>query len=811
MRTARTVTAVLAALTMAATLAIATGPANAEHASGPTGAARTDAKRVALGHGTACVILDNGQARCWGNNNVGQTGTGVNRTPLGRDESPDTLPTVGIEAERTITEIDSGQYATCALLDNASVRCWGGSNEGVRGVPGGPGRIGDDELPTVIPPVTLGGTPTAIAAGYFSNCALLTTGDMRCWGSGSSGLLGTGNSTDIGDDETPASIPAVDLGPPATALTVGRFHGCAILNDGSVRCWGGGSALPTGGVSGGVPTGNPSFLLGGKKATAISAGNNATCALNEDQDVYCWGNGDAAQLSTGTNTTIKDPTKVDLGSRKIVALDLGDAHACVVDTAGAVLCWGESSNGRLGYGNLDDIGDDEPPTSGGSIDVGGRAVKAVSAGFKGTCVVLDNDTVRCWGDAAEIGSGQPLDIGDDEKPTAIPPVNYVGTATFKALDKPARILETRAGEPGPAPVQGKGIVAANGRIDVQVAGVGGVPDKNVYAVVLNVTIAASTNRGFVTAWPKGTAQPTASNINVTGPGQTAPNSVIVPISADGQISIFTKGGGHLVADVFGYFESAASARAGRLIGVSPARVFDTRPSESAPGPKGKLPANGTIEVKVTGANDVPNSGVSAVVLNVTATQATDRGFITVFPGNVARPDTSNINLAGPGATRPNTVIVPVSPTGTVKFFTQKGAHLLADISGYFTDATAVDTDDGLFVRINPSRLLDSRSPNPTPIPPGGTTSFAVTGRLGIPSTANAVALNFTGTDALDRGFVTAWPSDQAQGDTSSLNIPAAGETIANLGVIPLTMPSGRVSLFTQKGANLIADTSGYFL
>ena len=143
-------------------------------------------------------------------------------------------------------------------------------------------------------------------------------------------------------------------------------------------------------------------------------------------------------------------------------------------------------------------------------------------------------------------------------------------------------------------------------------------------------------------------------------------------------------------------------------------------------------------------------------------------------------------------------------------YSKSGAHLLADVSGYFTDDTAPDTDDGLFVPLVPARLLDSRGAG-APIPPGGTTSFAVTGELGIPSTANAVVLNLTAVRSTARGFVTGWPSDETQPGSSNLNVSGPSENIANLAVLPLRMPSGRISLFTLGGSHLLADTSGYFL
>ena len=132
------------------------------------------------------------------------------------------------------------------------------------------------------------------------------------------------------------------------------------------------------------------------------------------------------------------------------------------------------------------------------------------------------------------------------------------------------------------------------------------------------------------------------------------------------------------------------------------------------------------------------------------------------------------------------------------------------MSGYFTDESAEDTDDGLFVPIAPERLLDTRNAG-AQVPAGGTTDFAVTGRVGIPSTANAVALNLTAVRSLGSGFVTGWPSDENQPLASNLNVAAADVTIANLAVLPLRQPSGRISLFTEGGAHLLGDTTGYFL
>ncbi len=194
---------------------------NAEHAgapfdaSSPPGELRADASRLSLGHNTACVILDAGTVRCWGSNNQGQVGLGISQTPIGANETPDSFPTLDLGGLRAL-EVATSESHSCARLIDRSVRCWGGQTFGpMLGVPGSPGRVGDNESPTAIPPVSLGLAANAIAVGNLHSCALLEDGSVRCWGDGRFGQLGQGNREDIGDNETPASVRA--LGPGRTA------------------------------------------------------------------------------------------------------------------------------------------------------------------------------------------------------------------------------------------------------------------------------------------------------------------------------------------------------------------------------------------------------------------------------------------------------------------------------------------------------------------------------------------------------------------------------------------------------------------
>ena len=142
----------------------------------------------------------------------------------------------------TVTQISLGFSHTCALLNTGKVRCWGDGEYGQLGY-GNENDIGDDngETPASAGDVNVGGTVTQISLGSYHTCALLNTGNVRCWGWGSLGRLGYGNETDIGDDETPADAGDVNVGGTVVQISAGLYHTCALLNTGKVRCWGEGS------------------------------------------------------------------------------------------------------------------------------------------------------------------------------------------------------------------------------------------------------------------------------------------------------------------------------------------------------------------------------------------------------------------------------------------------------------------------------------------------------------------------------------------------------------------------------------------
>lgn len=248
--------------------------------------------------------------------------------------------------------------------------------------------------------------------------------------------------------------------------------------------------------------------------------------------------------------------------------------------------------------------------------------------------------------------------------------------------------------------------------------------------------------------------------------------------------------------------------------VAPARVLDTRSAVGVP-TTSPIGTGATLRLPVTGANGVPSSGVTAVVLNVTATESTDGGFLTLYPDGQPRPASSNLNFVA-GQTIPNLVTVPVGSDGAVDIYNRFGTvHVVADIFGYFTD----DGTGYKFHTSTPQRLLDTRSGQgvtagqATPVGPGGVLSLPLTdtagpGNTGPLASAAALMLNVTVTGSTDGGFLTVYPSNVARPTSSNLNY-VAGDTIPNAVVTPVNGPA--IDFYNRFGTvQVIADLFGYY-
>jgi alpha-tubulin suppressor-like RCC1 family protein len=349
-------------------------------------------KAIAAGAGHSCAILGDGAVKCWGDNEFGQLGLGDTRNRGDDpDEMGDALPTVDLGGWSAVA-ISAGAAHTCAILDNGSVKCWGigdarlgTSASGNRG--DSPFEMGDS-LPAVS--LGVGRTAKAVAAGQARTCAVLDDGSVQCWGSNVDGELGIGSKATM-------TKGAVQLGSQAATVVVGWHHACALVEGGAVKCWGT----------------NREGELGSEDKMSRGA---SPADMGNGLPVVNLGQGATALASTWT-------------------------HTCAILDDGAVKCWGNNSSAELGVGDANnrgsargEMGDALPP-----VDLGaGRTARAIAAGTHTTCAVLDNGAVKCWGTNfnGTLGIGGASDKrGDDraEMGDALPVINLGKNRTAKAI------------------------------------------------------------------------------------------------------------------------------------------------------------------------------------------------------------------------------------------------------------------------------------------------------------------------------------------------------------------------------------------
>ena len=297
---------------------------------------------VCVGRFNSCALLNNGEVKCWGSNGNGYTGPGQSKN-LGRAprEVGDTFHTIDFGKNRTAIQMSCGWYHACALLDNQRVKCWGRNSDlhytGYLGIDSRELSIGNfpNSMGDNLPFVDLGiNAPVAqISAALDFSCALLVSGEIKCWGNGEFGQLGQGNNRHIVGlserDQMGDSLAAIDIGTNRAALEIvtGDYHVCAILNEGSVLCWGHkyafGSEKDIGDCVSEIGNNLAPIDLGTKvKVIQLSASTEHTCALLDTRELKCWGYGDYGKLGQGSTTSYGDASVGRMGDG-LPPIDLG--------------------------------------------------------------------------------------------------------------------------------------------------------------------------------------------------------------------------------------------------------------------------------------------------------------------------------------------------------------------------------------------------------------------------------------------------------------------------------------------------------
>jgi len=330
-----------------------------------------DAVALSLGSGHlhSCAVLPGGDVQCWGSNLFGQLGLGNNGN-VGDDEVPGALVTdvVGV-----VDRVVGGSGHTCVVSNTGAVRCWGNNESGQLGQ----GDTDDIDLPDDIAAIALGVAAVEVGTGDAHTCARTVDGDIYCWGLGDNGRLGYADTETIGDDEAPSEAGPVDIGGSAIQIAVGWDHTCALLEGGDVRCWGPGGAGRLGyGDTEAIGNDETPASVGpvdlGGAAVQISLGNGFSCALMDDGSVRCWGFGNHGRLGTGGTTNIGDDevpssiAPIDLGGEAVM-ISTGLEHSCAIMATNHVRCWGRGFYGQLGYASTNNIGDNEAPASAGNV------------------------------------------------------------------------------------------------------------------------------------------------------------------------------------------------------------------------------------------------------------------------------------------------------------------------------------------------------------------------------------------------------------------------------------------------------------
>jgi hypothetical protein len=360
---------------------------------------------------------------------------------------------------------------------------------------------------------------------------------------------------------------------------------------------------------------------------------------------------------------------------------------------------------------------------------------------------------------------------------------------------PVRLADSRTGAGVP-----KAKLGAGATVTVTAAGAPGVPASGVVAVVVNVTAVGATASTYLSVFPTGgSGATTSSSVNVT-PGIPIPNLVTSKTDALGRVSVYNSAGStDLLVDLVGYYvrDTGSGFQA-----LTPARVLDTRGGIGAP--RAKLGPGGTVTLKVAGTAGLPASGLTAVVLNVTAVNASQTSYVSVYPkGFAGGPATSSLNVTS-GRTVANLVVSKVSADGYVTLFNSVGTvDLVADATGWFDAAGAP------FSAVAPVRVLDTRLT--TALGTGEARSFGVASASSLPT---GVALNVAGVGPTVPTYLSLYPlgvPDATGKATSTLQV-YPGTVRANgvlVGVTCCSPPMERVANYSGR-VNVLADVTGFY-
>lgn len=299
----------------------------------------TGVTAIAVGSQHTCALKTDGTLRCWGANDHGQLGNG---------KTTNSNAPVKVTGLAGVTTFTAGFFHSCAVIAGGVVKCWGRNDTGALG------NNSHTDSSTAVSVTGLSGI-TGLGAGEYHTCAVTASKSLECWGDNEAGQLGDGQSLDGPTYDSPVPVAVTGLGGSVSSVDGGQYHTCALLTSGNVQCWGDNTYGQLGNGTN-TQSNSPITVSAMSGATKVATGANHSCAVLASGAAKCWGfNGSGGvgygQLGNGSFNDSTTPVSVSyLGTAVNIAGGTFSTCAALID--GSADCWGNNTNGQLGNGTV---------------------------------------------------------------------------------------------------------------------------------------------------------------------------------------------------------------------------------------------------------------------------------------------------------------------------------------------------------------------------------------------------------------------------------------------------------------------------